>query len=236
MLSAESVTYSFGATVALGGASVTVAPKEIVGLVGPSGSGKTTLLYCMAGLLTPDAGRVTFHGRDLAAMPSEARAALRLRSFGFVFQFAELVPELTLRENVALPLELAKVPTRIRRERVGELLDRLSLAAHADRRPAQVSGGQAQRAAVARAVVHRPDVVFADEPTGSLDSEHSAAVVDLLFTLARAEASAVVVVTHDRDLAGRTDRVCEIRDGVVRRPDESPASGDDAPVSGGRAG
>jgi putative ABC transport system ATP-binding protein len=215
MLIADSVGYSFGQTKALAEASATVVPGEKLALVGPSGSGKTTFLYCLAGLLRPESGHVEFEGRDLARMTDDARSALRLRSFGFVFQFAELVPELTLRENVALPMDLAGVPRARRTARVRDLLDRLGLADHADRRPAQVSGGQAQRAAVARAVAHRPAVVFADEPTGSLDSANGEVVIDVLFELAQEQGSAVVLVTHDPAVAGRADRVVELRDGRV---------------------
>lgn len=215
MLVVRDVEHSFGSTVALGGASATVGPGERIALVGPSGSGKTTLLYCMAGLITPDTGAVSFHDRDFAGLTDIERSALRLRSFGFVFQLAELVPELTLRENIALPLDLLGVPRRRRADRVGELLDRLGITAQADRRPARVSGGQAQRAAVARAVAHRPEVVFADEPTGSLDSANGAAVMDLLFGLSAEQGTALVLVTHDRELARRADRVVVLRDGVV---------------------
>lgn len=160
MLSAEEVTLSFGKTVALAGASATVHRGEVLALVGPSGSGKSTMLYCMAGLLQPDGGKVEFDGKVLTKLGDDARSDLRRREFGFVFQFAELVPELSLRENVALPLELNGVPRRQREARVDELLDRLGITEQADRRPAKVSGGQAQRAAVARAMAHRPRVLF----------------------------------------------------------------------------
>ncbi|TWH69635.1 ABC transporter ATP-binding protein [Micromonospora olivasterospora] len=222
MLNAIDVRYSFGQTVALADASATVAPGEKVALVGPSGSGKTTFLYCLAGLLRPGRGQVLFNGKDLAKMSDEERSDLRLRSFGFVFQFAELVPELTIRENVALPLDLAGVDRAERAERVALLLDRLGLTSEAGRRPAQVSGGQAQRAAVARAIVHRPSVVFADEPTGSLDTANGEAVIDLLFGLSEEQGSAVVLVTHDPKIACRADRVLELRDGRLLAEVPSP--------------
>lgn len=215
MLNAVDVRYSFGKTVALANASATVAPGERVALVGPSGSGKTTFLYCLAGLLRPAGGQVMFNGKELTKLSDEERSELRLRSFGFVFQFAELVPELTIRENIALPLDLAGIRRAERIERVSALLARLGLTAEADRRPAQVSGGQAQRAAVARAVVHKPSVVFADEPTGSLDTANGEAVINLLFGLAEEQGSAVVLVTHDPKVAGRADRVLELRDGCL---------------------
>ncbi|WP_433531323.1 ABC transporter ATP-binding protein [Micromonospora sp. CA-263727] len=215
MLVAEDVEHSFGSTVALAGVSATVEAGEAVALVGPSGSGKTTFMYCLSGLLRPAGGRVTFRGQDLARLGEEERSALRLRSFGFVFQSAELVPELALRENIALPLELLRVRSSQRRARVDELLERLSLVAAADRRPARVSGGQAQRAAVARAVVHGPDLIFADEPTGALDSANGEAVVSLLWELSREGSTAIVLVTHDRELAGRANRTITLRDGSV---------------------
>jgi putative ABC transport system ATP-binding protein len=215
VLIAEELEHSFGPTVALAYANVTVGPGERVALVGPSGSGKTTLLYCLAGLLRPDQGVVSFGGRDLAGLSDEERSAVRLRSFGFVFQFAELVPELTLRENIALPMDLLGVPRRRRAGRVDDLIHRLGLTGSADRRPARVSGGQVQRAAVARAVAHSPAVVFADEPTGALDSANGEVVVDLLFELSREQGTALVLVTHDPQLAARADRTVELRDGRV---------------------
>lgn len=215
MLSAEEVTLSFGKTVALAGASATVHRGEVLALVGPSGSGKSTMLYCMAGLLQPDGGKVEFDGKVLTKLGDDARSDLRRREFGFVFQFAELVPELSLRENVALPLELNGVPRRQREARVDELLDRLGITEQADRRPAKVSGGQAQRAAVARAMAHRPRVLFADEPTGALDSQNGAVVLEALLDLAAVDETAVVLVTHDPQISKRAHRVVQMRDGVA---------------------
>ncbi|MEV6298312.1 ATP-binding cassette domain-containing protein [Actinoplanes sp. NPDC051861] len=213
MLHAEDLSLSYGATVALAGASATVARGEIVALVGQSGSGKTSMLYCMAGLLRPSAGRVRYGENDVTSMKPEELAALRRARFGFVFQSAELVPELSLRENISLPLELLRVPARDRRRRVDELIERLGLTGQAARRPALVSGGQAQRAAVARAIAHRPEVVFADEPTGSVDSANGTAILDAFVTLARENGTAVALVTHDPGIAARADRVVELRDG-----------------------
>lgn len=215
MLVAEDLHLAYGKTVALAGASVAVSPGDVVAVTGPSGSGKSSLLYCLAGLLRPKSGRVRFRGSDVADMSDDERSDLRRRNFGFVFQFAELVPELTLRENVALPLELNGISRRNRRARVNELLAMLDLADHADRRPAQVSGGQAQRAAVGRAIAHRPAVVFADEPTGSLDSGNGKIVLDALLDLARSHESSVVLVTHDAGIAARADRTVPMRDGCV---------------------
>ncbi|MFJ4679531.1 ABC transporter ATP-binding protein [Kitasatospora sp. NPDC088783] len=216
MLVGKDVSHSFQAARVLDGVSVSVDAGEAVALVGPSGSGKTTLLYCLAGLIQPDSGKVAFQGRTLADLGDDARSELRRSSFGFIFQSSELVPELTIAENIALPLELLKVPKAERQERVGTLLDRLGLTRQAGQRPARVSGGQAQRAAVARAVIHRPAVVFADEPTGALDSANGAVVIDLLWELAREQNSAVVLVTHDHALAQSADRTIALLDGAIQ--------------------
>lgn len=215
MLTAQEVSVRYGDTVALVKASVTVSRGEVVALVGPSGSGKSTLLYCMAGLLRPGSGQVLLDGRDILALSDDERSDIRRRHFGFVFQFAELVPEFTLRQNIALPLELNGVGRQERRRRVDDLIGLLGLTAQADRRPARVSGGQAQRAAVARAIAHRPAVLFADEPTGALDSENGSVVLEALIGLAGDSGSAVVLVTHDASIAARADRVVTVHDGHV---------------------
>ncbi|WP_326557154.1 ABC transporter ATP-binding protein [Micromonospora sp. NBC_01796] len=216
MLSAENLTLSYGSTVALANASATVHRGEVVAFVGPSGSGKSTMLYCMAGLLHPDGGKVSFDGVDLTKLDDPSRSDLRRRDFGFVFQFAELVPELSLRENIMLPLELNGVGRRDRRARVEELLQQLGIEEQADRRPAKVSGGQAQRAAVARAMAHRPRVLFADEPTGALDSQNGVVVLDALLKLASVDDTAVVLVTHDPQVAGRAHRTVRMHDGMAQ--------------------
>jgi putative ABC transport system ATP-binding protein len=158
---------------------------------------------------------VTLDGRDITHLSAEQRAELRRTRFGFVFQFAELVPELSLRENVTLPLELQGVSRRETRTRVEDVLQMLGIAEHADRRPRQVSGGQAQRAAVGRALVHRPQVLFADEPTGALDSHNGEVVFAAMLELARQSGSSVVLVTHDEGLATSADRIIPMRDGAV---------------------
>jgi putative ABC transport system ATP-binding protein len=210
---------AFGATTALDGVDLTVGEGETVALVGPSGAGKSTLLRCLAGLVAPQRGSVFFDGRDYAAMDDDARAAVRLREVGFIMQGGELVPELSLLENVELPLRLAEVRPRVARERALFMLDRLGIADEARRRAHEVSGGQAQRAAVARALVHSPRVVFADEPTGALDSTNGRAVMDALTGLVRSSGAALVMVTHDRGLAAELSRQIEVRDG---RATESP--------------
>jgi len=215
MLRAKDVFLRFGETTALEGAELVVDRGEIVAIMGPSGSGKSTLLYVLAGILRPDRGEVYLGDRRLDTMGDAARSRLRLRAFGFVLQFGDLVPELSLRENVELPLRLIGVPKVEARRRAVSLLRELEVHEHADRRPGQVSGGQAQRAAVARALVHGPRVLFADEPTGSLDSVAGELVLDALTGLARREGSTVVLVTHESRVAAYADRTLYLRDGRV---------------------
>ncbi|HSY14636.1 MAG TPA: ABC transporter ATP-binding protein [Jatrophihabitantaceae bacterium] len=213
MLKAERLRLTYGRTVALSSATAAVGTGEVVALVGPSGSGKTSLLYCLAGLVQPDSGSVTFDGAELVGLSEARAAAIRRHSFGFVFQFAELVPELTLAENVALPLGLIGGRRRAADFRAAEMLARLGIDDVATHRPDEVSGGQAQRAAVARALVHRPAVVFADEPTGALDTANGQIVLAALLELARDHGSAVVLVSHDEQVAAAADRQVVLRDG-----------------------
>jgi putative ABC transport system ATP-binding protein len=216
LLVATDLHLSFGPTRALNSASLRVYAGEVLALMGPSGSGKSTLLHCLAGILTPESGRVSFAGRDLSAMSDAERSALRRTRFGFVFQFGQLVPELTSLENVALPLRLTGVGRREARRRAADWLDRLEVADVADKRPGQTSGGQAQRVAVARALVTSPRVVFADEPTGSLDSLNGELVLRLFIAAARDNGAAVVLVTHEARVAAYSDREAVVRDGRVR--------------------
>jgi putative ABC transport system ATP-binding protein len=181
--------------------------------MGPSGSGKSTLLHCAAGLTAPDTGRVVYAGQDLAQMNDVRRSALRRREFGFVFQFGQLVPELTSVQNVALPLRLDGVSRRTAERRAAGWMDRLGLADKARARPGELSGGQQQRVAVARALVTGPKVIFADEPTGALDSVSGERVMEMLTTAARETGAAVVLVTHDARVAAYADRGLVVRDG-----------------------
>jgi putative ABC transport system ATP-binding protein len=213
LLRGAGLTKSFGPTRALDGAGLAVHPGEVVAVMGPSGSGKSTLLHCMAGIIAPDAGGVHYAGVDLGSLPDEQRSALRRTDFGFVFQFGQLVPELTCLENVTLPLRLAGM-TRSRAEAVArEWLERLQVADVAASRPGDVSGGQGQRVAVARALVAGPRVVFADEPTGALDSLNGERVMKLLVTAAKDTGTAVVLVTHEPRVAAYSDREVIVRDG-----------------------
>jgi putative ABC transport system ATP-binding protein len=213
---AEAVEFAFtpGEPV-LSGAALEVAAGEVVAVRGRSGSGKSTFLLCLAGILVPQAGRIEIAGRDLTGLDDDGRSAVRRTSLGFVFQSGELVAELDLLGNVALPLELLGVRRSRARHHAAELLDELGIGPLAARRPGEVSGGQAQRAAVARALVHRPAVVLADEPTGSLDEENAATVLDALVDLAVRRAGALVLVTHDDRVADRAGRSVTLVDGAV---------------------
>jgi putative ABC transport system ATP-binding protein len=228
LLQARGVSRSFGPTPALVDASLSVVAGEILAVMGPSGSGKSTLLHCLAGIFTPDAGEVWFDGQRLDTLGEAKRTELRRSTFGFVFQFGQLVPELTVADNTALPLLLAGVKRKQAYLRAGEWLDRLGLDGLGGRRTGELSGGQAQRVAVARALVARPRVLFADEPTGSLDSLTGEMVLGLLVGLAREEGTTVVLVTHDARVAANADREVMVRDGRVTNPYAAPASGKEA--------
>lgn len=216
LLQGDDLHKAFGPTPALVGASLTVYPGEVVAVMGPSGSGKSTLMHCLAGILAPDAGEVRYRDRSVTAMTDTERSALRRRDFGFVFQFGQLVPELTCLENVALPLRLGGLRRRVAEEQAREWLERLEVEEVGAKRPGQVSGGQGQRVAVCRALVAGPQVVFADEPTGALDSLNSERVMQLCTAAARDTGAAVVLVTHEARVAAYSDREVVVRDGVVR--------------------
>jgi putative ABC transport system ATP-binding protein len=221
ILEARDVHRAFGPTQALRGASVAVERGEILSIMGPSGSGKSTLLHCLAGIYTPNQGEVWFDGRRVDTLNEAKRTELRRDAYGFVFQFGQLVPELTALDNVALPLLLAKVPRKQAYAQAAPWLERLGLQEHGDHRSGELSGGQAQRVALARALVHRPRVLFADEPTGALDTLTGENVMNLMVTTARAEGTTVVLVTHDVRVAAYADREVVVRDG---RAVTSPSS------------
>ncbi|MEU6717290.1 ABC transporter ATP-binding protein [Nonomuraea sp. NPDC046802] len=218
LLRAENLTRSYGNTPALRAASLSVTAGEVLAIMGPSGSGKSTLLHCLAGIFTPDSGEVWFDGRRMDTLDDARRSELRRTAFGFVFQFGQLVPELTLTENVALPLLLGRAKRKDAHARAASWLERLGLAELGGRRTGELSGGQAQRVAIARALVTRPRVVFADEPTGALDSLTGEHVMELLVGLAREEGVTVIVVTHDARVAAGADREVVVRDGKVTDP------------------
>ena len=215
LLAAAGLRKSYGATSALSGAEFGIDAGEIVAVMGPSGSGKSTLLHCLAGIVRPDSGTVRYAGRDLTAAKDTERSALRRTDFGFVFQFGRLIPELTCLENVALPLRLNGAGRRQAAAGAREWLDRLEVADVADQRPGEVSGGQGQRVAVARALVTKPRVLFADEPTGALDTLAGDRVMQLLTGAARESGAAVMLVTHEVRIAAYSDREIVVRDGRV---------------------
>jgi putative ABC transport system ATP-binding protein len=215
LVEARDVVKSFGQTPALRGASVAASPGEILAVMGPSGSGKSTLLHCLAGIFTPDRGEVWYDGQRLDTLGEAERTRLRRTAFGFVFQFGQLVPELTAADNVALPLLLNRTRRRTAYKTADAWLDRLGIADKAASRTGELSGGEAQRVAVARALALAPKVIFADEPTGSLDSLAGEKVMDLLTALAREAGTTVVLVTHDARVAAHADRVVMVRDGLV---------------------
>ncbi|MFD9062685.1 ABC transporter ATP-binding protein [Kitasatospora purpeofusca] len=215
LLVAEELRLDFGSTRALNGVSFDVAPREIVAVTGSSGSGKSTLLHCLAGILRPMSGTVHLAGQRIDDLPEAGRSQLRREDFGFVFQLGELIPELSILENVALPLRLTGATRKVATVRAAEGLAQLEIPDLADKRPSQVSGGQAQRAAVARALVHQPKVVFADEPTGALDTVNGERVLDALTTAARDQGAAVVIVTHEARVAACADREVVMRNGEI---------------------
>jgi putative ABC transport system ATP-binding protein len=215
VLQARNVSLSYGDTPALVAVDLALVAGESVALMGPSGSGKSSLLHCLAGVLKPDSGEVTALGRRIDTLSEAARAAFRLQQLGMVFQFGSLIAELTLLENVMLPLQLLGASTKEARSRAQELLEALEVDQVSGRRAGAVSGGQGQRAAVARALVHRPALVLADEPTGALDSINADKVLDALLAVAEDLGSAVLVVTHENRVAAHCERLVTLRDGRV---------------------
>jgi putative ABC transport system ATP-binding protein len=215
IIEARGVVMSFGQTPALRGASLAVRQGEIVAVMGPSGSGKSTLLHCLAGILTPDEGEVWFAGQRLDTMSEAKRSEVRRDKFGFVFQSGQLVPELTAEENVALPLLLGGTRRAAALAEARAWFGRLGLDGLERRRSGELSGGQAQRVALARGMVNGPQVLFADEPTGALDSMSGEMVMSLMTRAAREQGSTVILVTHDARVAAYADREVIVRDGTV---------------------
>ncbi|RZU23779.1 ABC transporter ATP-binding protein [Streptomyces sp. BK239] len=216
LLTARDLRKTYGQTHALDGAEFSIHPGEVVAIMGPSGSGKSTLLHCLAGILPPDSGSITYNGREVTTMSDGRRSALRRSEFGFVFQFGQLVPELTCVENVALPLRLNGSSRKEAERAALGWMERLEVDDLSGKRPGEVSGGQGQRVAVARALVTNPRVVFADEPTGALDSYNGERVMELLTQAARSTNAAVVLVTHEARVAAFSDREVVVRDGKSR--------------------
>ena len=212
---------SFGETPALRGANLTVTRGEVLAVMGPSGSGKTTLLHCLAGILVPDSGQIWFAGTRIDILREQERSALRRDRFGFVFQFGQLVPELSAEENVALPLLLGGMRRAQALNEARSWFERLGLGGMERHRSGEMSGGQAQRVALARGLVAQPEVLFADEPTGSLDSLTGELVMELLTDAARQQGTTVVLVTHEPRVAAYADREVVVRDGIVASLDRA---------------
>lgn len=217
LLTARAVHKSFARTEALRGISLEVTAGEAVAITGPSGSGKSTLLLCLAGILRPESGEVSYDGRRLDQMGEAQRSVLRRRDFGIVLQFGQLLPELTVVQNVALPL-LLEGHGRVESQRAARSwLERLAVVETADAFPAALSGGEQQKVAVARALVTGPKVVFADEPTGALDTVAGEQVLGQLLGAVRDSGSTLIMVTHDNRVAARADREIALRDGLVEK-------------------
>jgi putative ABC transport system ATP-binding protein len=214
-IEARDIVKSFGETPALRGATVSAGQGEILAVMGPSGSGKSTLLHCLAGILVPEQGEVWFGGQRLDTLSEDRRSELRRDRFGFVFQSGQLVPELTAEENIALPLLLGGTRRTTAISEARQWFGRLGLDGLERRRSGELSGGQAQRVALARGMVGRPEVLFADEPTGSLDSVSGEFVMNLLTAAAREHGTTVILVTHDARVAAYADREVIVRDGKV---------------------
>lgn len=220
MITVKNVKKTFksgdAAVPAVNGISFSVATGQFASIVGRSGSGKTTLLGLLGALDKPDSGEITIDKRDITKLSDKDLIDYRCRTIGFVFQNYNLVPNLTAIENVMLPLEFAKVKAAERKARAAELLDEVGLTgAKQHREPLRLSGGEQQRVAIARALANRPQLILADEPTGNLDSQTGTIIFDLLHNLARKEKTTIIVVTHDNEIAGKTDKTFRLADGKL---------------------
>ena len=214
IISAQGITKSFGSLQVLRGLDLEVAPGEVVAIMGASGAGKTTLLQILGTLLRPDSGSLAIDGTDVLALPQKEIASFRGRRIGFVFQAHHLLPEFTAEENVMIPALIAGVPGKEARAKARELLERVGLVDRLAHKPGELSGGEQQRVAIARALVNAPAVVFADEPTGNLDSATKAQIHALFFDLRKDLGQTLLIVTHDSELAHLCDRTINMRDGL----------------------
>lgn len=215
IISAMDLNKKFDSLQVVKGVNLDVKKGEFVSIVGKSGSGKTTLLSLLSGLESPSSGRVALNGRDITDSSENELALFRRETVGFIFQSFHLIPTLSAWENVALPLFPVKLPADKRRQRALELLREMEMAHRAEHRPAKLSGGEKQRVAIARALINNPKIVFADEPTGNLDSATGAAIMETLKSLHTENGLSLVMVTHDLDLAESSDRIIRMQDGEV---------------------
>ena len=215
MIELDNITRSFGSLQVLKGISLNIERGEVVSITGPSGAGKTTLLQIMGSLDKPDGGRVLYDGQDITRISEKEISAFRNRHIGFVFQFHQLLPEFTAQENITIPMLIGGQGMRQANTRAKELLQLLGLADRADHKPSELSGGEKQRIAVARALANQPDVILADEPSGSLDTKNKEELHKLFFSLRDQLGQTFVIVTHDESLAAMTDRTIRLLDGSI---------------------
>ena len=215
MIELQGIRKSFGDLEVLKGIDLSVNKREVISIVGPSGAGKTTLLQVLGTLYRPDAGSILFNGTDLSALGKKALARFRNEHIGFIFQFHQLLPEFTALENVFIPALIARKSEKKARERAAELLNFLGLSERSHHKPSELSGGEQQRVAVARALMNEPDVILADEPSGSLDSRNKAELHKLFFNLRDQLGQTFIIVTHDEELAATTDRTIHFKDGKI---------------------
>jgi len=215
MIRTTGITKSYGELRVLKGIDIEINDKEVVSIVGASGAGKTTLLQIIGTLDNPDSGSVYYDGTDISRLGNKAMASFRNSNIGFVFQFHQLLPEFTALENVCIPAYIAGKSRSEAESRAAELLGFLNLTGRFEHKPSELSGGEQQRVAVARALVNNPSVILADEPSGNLDSENKNELHKLFFRLRDTFGQTIIIVTHDRQLAGMSDRILQIKDGLI---------------------
>jgi lipoprotein-releasing system ATP-binding protein len=215
MIRTSGITKSYGDLKVLKGIDIEVKEKEVVSIVGASGAGKTTLLQIIGTLDKPDSGKIFFNDNDISRLKGKALASFRNRNIGFVFQFHQLLPEFTALENVCIPAYISGRGKADAEAKASELLGFLNLSDRLHHKPSELSGGEQQRVAVARALVNNPSVILADEPSGNLDTENKRELHKLFFRLRDAFGQTIIIVTHDRELAGMSDRILQIKDGLI---------------------